>query len=195
MNPQRLLFGVLYRIGITPWDDHKLPAPLVTAIAKLPSGAALDLGCGTGNAAIHLAQHGWTVTGVDLVDYALERAQRKARRTGVQVRFLRGDALCLGQLGLGRFQLLCDLACFHGIPDERRDDFVREVSALADPGAYFFLAGLSSYRKRPGPRGFDRAEIEQRFGADWEILGVTEDDAVFRMHGGDRLQFFELRRR
>jgi SAM-dependent methyltransferase len=193
VNPQRLLFGIFYRIGLTPWDGHKLPAPLVAAVERLPAGAALDLGCGTGNVAIYLAQRGWKATGVDLVDYALERARRKARTAAVDARFLRGDALSLGQLGLGRFRLLCDLACLHGIPNDRRDAFVREVTAVAEPGAYFFLAGLPS-KKRPGPQGFDRAEIEERFGANWKILGVSEDDTVFRMHGGDRLRFFELQR-
>jgi SAM-dependent methyltransferase len=194
MNPQRLLFGFFYRIGLTPWDGHKLPSPFMAAVERLPSGAALDVGCGTGKAAIYLAQHGWSATGVDLVGYALARGRRKARAANVEVRFVRGDVLHIDELQLGRFQLLCDLATFHGIPDDRRDEYVRAMTAVTETGAYFFLAGLSSARKRPGPRGLDRAEIEQRFAA-WEIVGTSEDDAVFKMHGGDRLQFFELRRR
>ena len=90
MNPQRLFFGTLYRIGLTPWENHKLPAPFVSAVAKLPSGAALDVGCGTGNAAIYLARHGWAVTGVDLVDYALNRGRLKAQKAGLPVRFVHG---------------------------------------------------------------------------------------------------------
>jgi 2-polyprenyl-3-methyl-5-hydroxy-6-metoxy-1,4-benzoquinol methylase len=79
MNPQRLLFGILYRIGITPWDGHKLSPLLIGAVEKgaLPRGAALDIGCGTGNATIFLGQHGHAVTGVDLVDHALRRARRR----------------------------------------------------------------------------------------------------------------------
>jgi SAM-dependent methyltransferase len=196
MNPQRLLFGILYRVGFTPWDGHKLSPLLVGAVEKggLPRGAALDIGCGTGDAAIFLAQHGYTVTGVDLVDHALQRAQRKAQAAGTNARFVRGDITRLGQLGLGKFQLILDTATFHGIPDKIRGDYAREVSAAAAPGAYFFLSGLPS-RKRPGPRGFDRRGIEQQFGADWEILAMVGDEIEFRMHGGDHLQLLQLRRR
>jgi SAM-dependent methyltransferase len=196
MNPQRLLFGLFYRIGLTPWDGHRLSPLLVGAVEKgeLPRGAALDIGCGTGDAAIFLTRHGHTVTGVDLVDLALRRARRKAQASGSSARFLRGDVTKLGQLGLGKFQLITDTATFHGLPHEIREAYAREVSAAAAPGARFFLSGLPS-RKRMGPPGFDRAEIEQRFGAGWEIVAMVEDDLEFRMHGGDHLQLLELRRK
>src|SRR5207248_8252043 len=93
-------------------DGHELSPLLVAAVEKgeLPKGAALDLGCGTGDYAIYLARKGWTVTGVDLVAHAVERAQRKARAAGLDVRFKRGDITRLGEMGLGRFQLLLDTA-------------------------------------------------------------------------------------
>jgi SAM-dependent methyltransferase len=196
MNPQRLLFGIFYRIGLTPWDGHELSSLLVGAVEKgeSPRGAALDIGCGTGDGAIFLAKHGYTVTGVDLVDHALGRARRKAQAAGTTASFVRGDITRLGQLGLGKFQLILDTATFHGLPDNIRGAYAREVSAAAVPGAHFFLSGLPS-RKRPGPRGFDRAEIEQQFGADWEILAMVDDEREFRMHGGDHLQRLQLRRR
>jgi cyclopropane fatty-acyl-phospholipid synthase-like methyltransferase len=196
MNPQRLLFGLFYRIGLTPWDGHRLSPLLVGAVEKgaVPPGAALDIGCGRGDASLFLARHGYTVTGIDLVDHALRRAQRKAEAASAKIRFQRADVTELAQLGLGKFQLLVDIAVFHGIPDAIRDAYAREVSAAAAPGARFFLSGLPR-KKRPGPPGFDRAEIERRFGADWEILTMAEDEVEFRMHGGDHLQLLELRRR
>jgi len=71
MNLQRVLFGVLYRIGLTPWDGHRLSPLLVDAVesGELPRGAALDIGSGTGDAAIFLAQRGYAVTGIDRDDY------------------------------------------------------------------------------------------------------------------------------
>jgi 2-polyprenyl-3-methyl-5-hydroxy-6-metoxy-1,4-benzoquinol methylase len=47
--------------------------------AELPAGKALDLGCGTGDSSIYLAQHGWTVTGVDYVPTATRTFGRSAR--------------------------------------------------------------------------------------------------------------------
>jgi 2-polyprenyl-3-methyl-5-hydroxy-6-metoxy-1,4-benzoquinol methylase len=53
------------------------------------------VGCGTGNAAIYLARHGWKVTGIDLVGHALDKGRRKARAASAEVRFVRDDVLHL----------------------------------------------------------------------------------------------------
>ena len=52
----------------------------------------LDIGCGTGRHAIELAKRGYTVTGVDLSDAQLKRANQKASEAGVKVNFLKRDA-------------------------------------------------------------------------------------------------------
>jgi SAM-dependent methyltransferase len=47
------------------------PDPRLTAVLKrLPPGAALDLACGSGRHARWLAERGWSVTGVDLLEDA-----------------------------------------------------------------------------------------------------------------------------
>jgi len=56
----------------------------------------LDVGTGTGRAAIALAQRGARVTGIDASAEMLAVAERRAHDTGVDVTFLRGDAHGLG---------------------------------------------------------------------------------------------------
>jgi SAM-dependent methyltransferase len=51
---------------------------LVTEVADLPPGQALDLGCGEGGDALWLAERGWLVTAVDISRVALERAAAMA---------------------------------------------------------------------------------------------------------------------
>jgi SAM-dependent methyltransferase len=51
----------------------------------------LDLGCGTGNHAIRLAEVGFDVTGVDRSAAMLAEADRKGRDAGVAVRWVGGD--------------------------------------------------------------------------------------------------------
>lgn len=51
---------------------------LVTEVADLPPGQALDLGCGEGGDALWLASRDWLVTAVDISRVALERAAAAA---------------------------------------------------------------------------------------------------------------------
>ena len=82
---------------------------------ELPRGAAiLDMGCGTGRHSVALAQHGFSVTGVDLSEHMLEKACARAAAVNVDVTFIQCDAaafssepvydaaigLCEGAMGL-----------------------------------------------------------------------------------------------
>jgi len=63
------------------------PAPLlVTAVAGLAAGRALDLACGRGSDALWLAGQGWTVDAVDVSDEALAALARHAGHAGVAAR-------------------------------------------------------------------------------------------------------------
>ncbi len=68
-----------------------------------PGGRLLDAPCGIGRHAIHLAERGWRVTGVDLVPAYLERAKALAAERGVEDRLtLRtGDLREVGALLAG----------------------------------------------------------------------------------------------
>jgi SAM-dependent methyltransferase len=52
---------------------------LVTEVAGLKPGQALDVGCGEGADALWLAQQGWLVTAVDIARTALDRAAKLHR--------------------------------------------------------------------------------------------------------------------
>ena len=52
----------------------------------------LDIGCGTGRHSIELTKRGYHVTGVDLSDSMLQKAQENAQRQQVQVTFVKQDA-------------------------------------------------------------------------------------------------------
>jgi SAM-dependent methyltransferase len=55
----------------------------------------LDVGCGTGNAAIRAAQSGARVVGVDLTPELFEAGRRDAAQFGVEVEWVEGDAEAL----------------------------------------------------------------------------------------------------
>ena len=71
-----------------------LPAArvVVESAGLRPEERVLDLGCGTGNAALLAAERGGEVTGVDPAPRLLQVAQAQAAREGKKVAFLPGEA-------------------------------------------------------------------------------------------------------
>lgn len=76
------------------WDDayrgtpdfNTAPNAFLVDVAKgLTPGAALDVGMGQGRNAVHLAKHGWTVTGFDVSQVGVEQARQAAQAAGVTI--------------------------------------------------------------------------------------------------------------
>ena len=64
---------------------------VMAAARELEPGRALDLGCGSGQNSIWLAQQGWQVRGIDIAGGAIERAEAAATEAGVDATFERAD--------------------------------------------------------------------------------------------------------
>src|SRR5437660_9584830 len=183
MASRHTLFQIFYRIGFTPWDGHAIAQSLRDLIegsgdaSALSAGTALDIGCGTGDSSIYLAQHGWRVTGVDFVPKALDKARAKATAKQVAVDFVHADATRLSSEGVGKdFTLIVDNGCLHGMSDDDRDAYVREVTAVAAPGARLLIVAFP-----PGSfpvRGIAPADVEQRFSQGWEPLSAEREPGL-----------------
>jgi SAM-dependent methyltransferase len=74
------LWNERYRSSTHVWSGNPNPQ-LLTEVAALPPGRALDVGCGEGADAIWLAQQGWDVVAIDISSVALARAERHSRET------------------------------------------------------------------------------------------------------------------
>ncbi|MGW5104587.1 class I SAM-dependent methyltransferase [Streptomyces sp. NPDC004100] len=101
---------------------------------------ALDLGCGPGRNALHLAARGFEVDAVDLSPTAVAWGEERARQTGAKVRFHRGDAFELTRERLGGpYGLVYDSGCFHHLPPHRRVSYLRLLDRVLAPGGHFAL--------------------------------------------------------
>jgi len=173
-----LVYQAVYLLGLRIWDRARPLPDLVEFIegesAPAP-GRALDLGCGTGTDSVYLAGRGWEVTGVDMVPRALALARRRAAAAGVSPRFLRGDVTRLRELGVGEgYTLLLDFGCFHTLPPDRREAYVRGVSEVAAPGATFLLFGFARPpRLAPMRAGVTGEEVRERFAEGWELVDAA----------------------
>ncbi len=73
-------------------DRFDADMPFIEQWAKTTGGPLLDLACGTGRMAIHLALQGYSVTGVDIVPAMIERAHQKAAERAASVEWVVADA-------------------------------------------------------------------------------------------------------
>jgi SAM-dependent methyltransferase len=175
-------FEQSYRSGRPPWDIDR-PQPAVVSLAERGaiSGNVIDVGCGTGENALYLASIGLAVTGIDAAPTAIDRAQVKARRRGVDATFLVADALALESLGR-TFDAAIDCGCFHTFADPERLPFERSLHAVLRPGARYFLLCFSDQEPGDwGPRRVTQAEIRAVFARGWTVdsIEATRFDANF----------------
>ncbi|MEU2156209.1 class I SAM-dependent methyltransferase [Streptomyces sp. NPDC019396] len=103
-------------------------------------GRALDLGCGPGRNAIHLASLGFQVDAIDLSSTAIAWAGERARAAGADVRFRRGSAFELTGTGWGGpYDLVYDSGCFHHLAPHRRVSYLSLLDDVLAPGGRFAL--------------------------------------------------------
>ncbi|MBK8256142.1 MAG: class I SAM-dependent methyltransferase [Polyangiaceae bacterium] len=153
-------FVTAYEGTPPPWDLGRPQRDLVQLFAELNvSGSAVDLGCGTGENVLELAQRGVEAWGVDSTPYAIAEAEKKRDRRGLKAHFVCGDALDLKALGRP-FDMVLDCGLFHVIAEEERLRYVQELSNVLLPGGRFVMLGFQTNTTRErGPRGYSAEEL------------------------------------
>lgn len=173
-----LVYRLLYLVGFTPWDTGRVSAELIELVdgdQALPTGRALDIGCGTGTQSVYLARAGWEVTGIDAVEKPLQQAQARAAAAGVTVRWIRGDVTRLPELGLTPgYSLLFDRGCFHGLSTRQQAAYAAGVGELAQPGTTLLMMAFARNNVPVGPAGVDEQEIVRAF-AGWALASAVAD--------------------
>ncbi|HXY88585.1 MAG TPA: class I SAM-dependent methyltransferase [Candidatus Acidoferrales bacterium] len=105
-------------------------------------GSVLDVGCGTGENALYLAEHGHDVWGVDFIPTAIQKAQEKAVQRHLTATFRVLNVLELHTLGR-TFDTVIDSGLFHSLSDDDRPRFVDNLAAVMDRGGTYFMLCFS----------------------------------------------------
>lgn len=148
-------YGERYKSGDTPWDIGRPDSNLIEVVTTRPiqSCKVLDIGCGTGDNSIWLAQNSFQVIGTDTSDIAIEKAKEKAFKAGVVCDFRLVDFLHHETEGFP-FGFVFDRGCFHSFSSEDdRKTFARNVANhLEEAGLWLTIAGnADEHRQGPGP--------------------------------------------
>jgi SAM-dependent methyltransferase len=170
-------YHLMYRLGLAPWERRPVVQTwerIIEGPQALPPGRALDVGCGGGRDAVHLAKHGWQVTAVDLVDAAIAKARQRAEQEGAEVEWVTGDVSDLPGLGLKPgFTLIYDFGCVQGLPDAARQGAAAGITALAAPGATLLMVAFAPRRRVLLPRGMSEEDVTGLFGSGWTLESVV----------------------
>lgn len=138
-----------YRGRNAVWSGRPNPQ-LVTEIADLAPGTALDAGCGEGADAIWLTERGWRVTAVDISATALRRARTHAEARGAEVAgritWVRADLTDAAPDGAP-----FDLVTTHYVhTTASREALFRRLAAAVAPGGTLLVVGHHETDPRAG---------------------------------------------
>lgn len=107
-------------------------------IATLGAGAFLDLGCGPGIYAELFAQHGFSVTGVDMSARSIAHARASAAQKGLDITYIRQNYLRLDDDS--RFDMAALIYCDYGVlAPQDRQAMLRNVWRALKPGGRFVM--------------------------------------------------------
>jgi SAM-dependent methyltransferase len=160
----------LYRDDFKPWDTGRPDSHLIQTVTEMPVSPcrALDIGCGTGESAIWLAQKGFKVTAIDISETALNLSRKKPGSEKCE--FKKMDFLKSSVLETN-FGFVFDMGCFHTFHNEElRNQFAQKVSiSLVEKGLWLSICGNCDGLEM-GPPRLSAQEITIAVEPSFEIL-------------------------
>jgi SAM-dependent methyltransferase len=172
----RAFFDSVYR-DVPPWDIDAVQPAMAALLAEFPpTGPVLDLGCGSGDLALHLARSGLEVLGIDFVEAAIEHGRQKLRACSPEmaaaVEFRVADALRPSLLQRS-FGSVVDSGFYHLFPLDQCDRLVDEIASILVPGGRLYLHEFAVEFPVPNtPRAVSEDEVRARFSPErgWRVL-------------------------
>ena len=161
---------------------------MAALLAKYPpTNPVLDVGCGSGDLAIYLAQLGHQVVGIDFVEAAITEARNKADslppETARLLDFRVGDALKPSLLQK-KFGAVVDSGFYHLFNSDQSDQFVNEIASTLLANGHYYLHEFAIEFPVPNvPRQITADELQTRFTADkgWRIKEIQSVEFLSRV--------------
>ena len=161
--------------GDVVWGPSMPPERELKILGESVAGkAVLEIACGGGQSAVHLAMIGARVTAIDFSHAQLNHARDLAQLQKVAIRFLQADAQDLSMLGDAIFDVVFSAYAL-GFVEDIRIAF-REIGRVLRPGGLFAFSWMSPLYAITEERGllvtksyFDRTPIVFKEGNETEV--------------------------
>ncbi len=203
----------IYRENVAFWD--KAWNPVKTAYTQMPDlpylesipenlkmhgcQNVLDLGCGSGWLSIYLARLGFSVTGIDIAEQAINLARAWAEQENLKITFEAGDITNMNYVE-GTFDAVVANSIFEHLTLNLAQTTVTELFSLIKPGGIFFgcfdqvgtgpgeffeLTDKTHVYTDKGRKGmllrcFSDAELRHLF-SDWQIMSLETIESGSRL--------------
>ncbi len=132
-----------YKSNLTPWREEKPDIDEILKITGISGGAALDLGCGTGEWGIALAKRGFEVESLDFSAEALKIALLQSKK----VTFVEWDLEKLSDYAFKRikYDLILDQKVLAFIKDKEK--YLNTIQSVL--GGVFVLTVFHEHDEKP----------------------------------------------
>jgi len=132
-----------------PWCVETMPSWFTEVVNSgwMNPCKALDVGCGVGNYAFHLAEQGYEILCLDHSETAITLAKEK--NSHPSLRFMVESTQNLSALG-ETFDLIYDISLLHHLKPHKRDDYAFQLASLLNAGGKLMVCVFSDDETRFG---------------------------------------------
>ena len=151
--------------ALVPWGHEVARPEFVEWLEGLPEerreGRALDIGCGLGDNAAHLAQAGFKVTAFDLSQTAIAWAAK--RFPDLDIDWRAADLVNPPDDLIGKFDLVNETYTLQALRSPIREAAIRSLAGFVKPGGTLLIVGRGRHEDEaedPPPWPLVRAELD-----------------------------------
>lgn len=170
---KKLKYNLLYLCN-PHWDTGISPPELIHYLDNHSPGRALDLGCGTGTNLVTMVLKGWSVVGVDFVEFALIHARKKLAKNKINGRIYNQDVSDLGFLD-EEFDFILDIGCYHALDFSSKLLYEEHLIRILQ-GDYLIYGFLATRDNSFGITQADIDRVEKKLNCIQSTTGVDNGE-------------------
>lgn len=134
------------------YDERLRQMAILRAVSLLglrKDARVLDAGCGTGRLGVELSKMALSVTGIDMLDGAVEKAKQRAEKEGIRMNLVVGN-IVNAPLGQNYFDLITSVTVLQHITEQA--DFEQAVERIVDSAKFDGCILILEYSPLKCPR-------------------------------------------